>query len=346
MKIDTSHINLSSTHVFSETNQVKFEQQMRFATLFDQSFERFQAGSARQGQSVGDPANWYEPMAFEGQSAIKLSQQFVRELEKMQQILDSVIQGLNRSRSGCCIQLRGLDRININPVQQRPGQMMAYEYIEQTTYTHQETETTDFFADGRIHTMDGQQIDFTFEMNLAREFFREDQIAYSEKGYYLIDPLIVNLNTTLPQLAQARILFDLDMDGVEEDLPFMAPGTGLLSLDKNHDGIINDGSELFGPSTGDGFSELSQYDLDHNQWIDENDAIFDDLTVWENDENGQMQLTRIKEAGIGAIYLVNMATPFDIRDENNTLEARIKKTGIALNEDGSVSSIQEMDWTA
>ncbi|MFH2058165.1 MAG: hypothetical protein ABIJ59_04620 [Pseudomonadota bacterium] len=345
MKIDTSNINLSSTHAFSTKTQVTIEQEMRFSNLFDDSLERFQPGSVDQEKSVGMTDQWYEPTSFKGQEAVALSRQFVRELEKIRQILDSIIRGLNKSSCGCCLQQRGIDRININPDQQLSVKMMAYEYVEQTTYTHHETESTNFFADGIVNTMDGKSIDFTFEMNLAREFFREDQFTHSEKGYTLIDPLIVNLNTTMPQLAQTRFLFDLDMDGTKEDLPFLSPGTGLLSLDKDHDGIINDGSELFGPSTGDGFGELSQYDLDHNLWIDENDDIFDELTIWENDEQGQMQLTKIKEAGIGAIYLAGIETPFDLRDENNFLDARIKKSSIALNEDGSVSSVQEMDWT-
>ena len=345
MKIDTSNINLSSTHAFFEKTQVTIEQEMRFSNLFDNSLERFQPGSGDQEKSVKINAQWYEPTTFKGQDAVALSRQFVRELEKMRQILDSIIQGLNRSSCGCCLQLKGIDRININPDQQSSVRMMAYEYVEQTTYTHHETENTHFSADGMINTMDGKRIDFTFEMNLAREFFREDQFTYSENGYTLIDPLIINLNTTMPQLAQTQFLFDLDMDGTKEDLPFLSPGTGLLSLDKNYDGMINDGSELFGPSTGNGFGELSQYDLDHNLWIDENDDIFDELTSWENDEQGQMQLTKIKDAGIGAIYLASIETPFDFKGENNFLDARIKKSGIALNEDGSVSSIQEMDWT-
>ena len=58
-----------------------------------------------------------------------------------------------------------------------------------------------------------------------------------------------------------------------------------------------------------------------------------------------MQLTRLKDAGIGAIYLASVSSPFDLKDEDNRLQARLKRSGIALNEDGSVSSIQEMDWT-
>ncbi|WP_300458056.1 hypothetical protein [Desulfobacula sp.] len=346
MKIDTSNINLSSAWAFSEQNQVKFEQEVRFFDLFNHRLENFNAGVQNEHQITGQTNPWYETTTLNGQGVVELSRQFQNELEKMRQIFEAISQRLNATGSnGCCIHLARLDRININPYQRVLG-MREYEYRETKTYDHREKETMDFFADGRVNTMDGRSIDFSFQMNLERDFFQQDQFVHSEKGYVLIDPLVINLNTTTPQFSETTALFDLDMDGEKEDMAMLAPGSGLLTLDKNKDGIINDGSELFGPSTGDGFAELIEYDLDHNYWIDENDAIFDDLTIWENTEQGDMQLTKIKDAGIGAIYLASAQTPFDLKNEDNQLQARIKKSGLALNEDGSVSSIQEMDWTA
>ena len=62
-------------------------------------------------------------------------------------------------------------------------------------------------------------------------------------------------------------------------ISFVGSGSGLLALDKNGDGIINNGTELFGPNTQDGFSELSKYDSDGNGWIDENDSVYDNLRI-------------------------------------------------------------------
>lgn len=347
LKIDTSNVNLSSTRAFSEKNQVKFEKEMKFVDLFDQGLAGFNAASSLQQVDMGFTSHWYSAAAFNGQDAMELSRQFLNELEKMRQILDAISRQLNSSGlRGCCLQLVKFDRVNINPYPQPPMKMIEYELFEKRTYVHQEKESTNFFTHGIVNTIDGKTIDFSFQMNLEREFFREDQFVHKEKGYVLIDPLVINLDTTIPRLSETRVSFDLDMDGEEEEISMLMPGSGFLSLDKNRDGIINNGNELFGPTTGDGFGELSDYDLDKNFWIDENDAIFDDLTIWENDDQGAMQLTKIKDAGIGAIYLVNAQTPFDLRNEDNLLQARIKKSSIALNEDGSVSSIQEMDWTA
>lgn len=59
-----------------------------------------------------------------------------------------------------------------------------------------------------------------------------------------------------------------------------------MALDVNYDGIINDGRELFGPRTGNGFLELAEFDIDGNNWIDENDPIFEKLRIWTLDEKG------------------------------------------------------------
>jgi hypothetical protein len=346
LKIDTSNINLSSAWAFSEKNQVKIEQEVKFFDMFNHKLENFNANAPNEHAIANQTNQWYEATTFEGQDAVELSRQFQNELEKMRQILEAISRKFNSiGLKGCCMHLANLDRININTP--RPAfKMQEYEYQETRIQEHREQESMDFFADGVVNTMDGRSIDFSFQMNLEREFFQQDQFVHKKKGYVMIDPLVINLNTTTPQFSETTALFDLDMDGEEEEMTMLAPGSALLSLDRNKDGIINDGSELFGPSTGDGFAELLEYDLDHNFWIDENDSIFDELTLWENNEQGEMQLTKIKDAGIGAIYLANAQTPFDLKDEDNQLQARIKKTGIALNEDGSVNSIQEMDWTA
>lgn len=344
MKIDTSHINLSSTHTYLEKKEIEIEQELKFSNLIDNRLRQYQLDAGSGHKIIQEPGSWYELTTFGSHDAIELSRQFIQELEKLQQIFDSIIQALNQVGRGCCFHLTSLDLINVNSHRLSSIRMVEFEYTEYRRFSHYESQETHFNADGMVKTADGRQIDFNFEMNLAREFFHESSVEYRENGYYLIDPLIINFDASLPQLAETYFSFDLDVDGTQDLLPSLAPGSGLLSFDKNHDGIINDGSELFGPATGDGFGELSQYDQDQNFWIDENDEIFDELTIWENDENGEMHLTKIKDAGIGAIYLVDTETPFDIRDENNHLQARIKSSGIALNEDGGVSSIQEIDW--
>ncbi len=347
MKIDSSNINLSSTWQFSEKNQVKFEREVKFFDLFDQKLANFDVKVGIDPKEFELTNEWYSTADFDGKNVVELTNQFSNELGKMRQILDAIVERVNSAgMNKCCICGCTFERININPEPPPPVKVFEYRLMEKQTHTHAEQETLDFNANGMVKTMDGRSIDFSFQMDLDRQFFREDQFKYTETGYMLIDPLVINLDShEPPRLSGAKISFDMDADGTSEEIFAPSKGTGFLSFDKNKDGIINDGTELFGPSTGYGFDELSQYDLDHNFWIDENDEIFDQLTIWENDEQGEMQLTRIKDAGIGAIYLESETTPFDFRDENNELQARLKRSSIALNEDGSVSAVQEMDWT-
>ena len=67
-----------------------------------------------------------------------------------------------------------------------------------------------------------------------------------------------------------------------------------------------------------------------NGWIDENDSVFSKLKVWTKDENGNDYLIDLKKADVGAIYLSNADTQFSLKDDENNLNAEIKKTGIRL----------------
>ena len=71
--------------------------------------------------------------------------------------------------------------------------------------------------------------------------------------------------------------------------------------DFNNDGIINDGKELFGPNSGNGFSDLANYDLDKNGWIDENDTIYDKLRIWTKDTEGNDYLLALAKESIWSI---------------------------------------------
>ena len=63
----------------------------------------------------------------------------------------------------------------------------------------------------------------------------------------------------------------------------MAANSAYLAIDANNDGLINDGSELFGTRSGDGFADLAKLDSDGNRWLDEADSQFDRLRIWQPD---------------------------------------------------------------
>lgn len=345
MKITASEINLFSKRVYFQKDDVSIEKQMKFYDLLGEKIERVVQGGTREplgGISNGNPSNF---LLSEDQTGANFCKEFLAEIDKLRQILYEI---LIKFKAGAMkegsLMIGAFEKVKFNLFAPRLGTLVECEYREEYTYNHHESENTDFFANGKVIANDGKSMDFSFKMDMSREFFKQDQFAHVEKGYVLVDPLVLHLGTTAPKLLEAKVSLDLNLDGKKEDISVPGQGSGFLVLDINQDGIINDGRELFGPSTGEGFQELSKYDKDGNSWIDENDKIYEDLSFWASDEKGEMQLKKISDVGIGAIYLASVDTPFDLRGENNDLQAKIKKSGIALNEDGSISSIQEIDW--
>ncbi|WP_136808332.1 VCBS repeat-containing protein [Desulfosediminicola flagellatus] len=215
---------------------------------------------------------------------------------------------------------------------------LEYDYYE----SHYEYESTSFTAEGIIATADGHEIDFNVQLNMTREFMTEQSISI-RAGEALKDPLTINFSGNAAELTQTMFEFDIDMDGRDDQIAFVNPGSGFLALDMNMDGQVNDGSELFGPNTGDGFAELAEYDSDGNRWIDENDSIFEHLRIWTKNSEGANQLFSLGEKGIGAIYLNHIDSPFALKDKNNELLGQVQNTGVFVKDDGTVGTIQQID---
>ena len=206
-----------------------------------------------------------------------------------------------------------------------------------------ESESTTFASTGLVTTADGRKIDFNVEVSMSRAFMSKFDFLETQ-DYIKTDPLMINLDTNIASVSDQKFFFDLDADGKEEEISFAGKGSGFLALDKNGDGKINDGSELFGTKSGDGFKDLSAYDEDGNGWIDEHDSIFSQLKIWTKDEEGNDHLIHLKKADVGAIYLGNADTQFSLKNDANELNAEIKKTGIYLKEStGSVGTLNHVD---
>lgn len=214
-----------------------------------------------------------------------------------------------------------------------------------TQYYHAETENTSFSTQGTVKCADGREINFNLNLEMSRSFqeYYEESLSYTQVS--LCDPLVINLNGNIADLADQTFYFDLDGDGQEDEINRLAAGSGFLSLDKNGDGIINDGTELFGALSGDGFADLAAYDTDHNGFIDEGDEIWDKLKIWVMDENGNQQLYSLADKGVGAICLQNNATNFAITDDENQTKGVIRSTGVFLYENGNVGTVQHVDMT-
>ncbi len=207
-----------------------------------------------------------------------------------------------------------------------------------------EQEETSFSTQGCVRTADGREIIFSLDVAMSRSFSAYYHENYEMQAVSMCDPLIINLDGNVASVSDQKFYFDLNADGKEESISALGAGSGFLALDLNGDGIINDGTELFGTKSGSGFADLSKYDSDGNGWIDEGDEIWDKLLIWMKDENGKDQLYRVAQKGIGAICLQNAGTDFSLNSaQDNRVNGQIRKTGIFLYENGSAGTLQHVD---
>ncbi|HEY5712622.1 MAG TPA: calcium-binding protein, partial [Allosphingosinicella sp.] len=141
------------------------------------------------------------------------------------------------------------------------------------------------------------------------------------------DPLVMDLGgdgVHLVSLDSSNVHFDLDSDGFAEAVGWVTAGDGLLALDLNHNGSIDNGSELIGNGLVDGFSILATFDTNNDGVINSSDAVFSDLRVWQDlNQDGISQTAELSSlSSRGVISMAISAVPQDFwvqRDGNSVL---------------------------
>lgn len=208
---------------------------------------------------------------------------------------------------------------------------------------YQESESTSFSAKGIVRTADGREISINVDVSMSRSFTQYFQEELQIAQVNTCDPLVLNFDGSAAELTDQKFFFDIDGDGKEDEVSMLEGGSGYLALDKNGDGHINDGKELFGPKSGSGFNDLAAYDEDGNGWIDENDAIWSKLKIWCKNEDGTDSLYTLSDKGVGAVCLQNATTDFALNGAGNQTNGYIRNTGIFLYENGNVGTVQHLD---
>ena len=161
-----------------------------------------------------------------------------------------------------------------------------------------------------------------------------------------IDPLVFDLDgdgITTVSIDDSNAFFDLDNNGFAEKTSWVGAKEGLLAYDKNGDGIINGGNELFGDRTlmkdsktlaSSGFTALAEYDNNKDGKIDSNDAIYTLLRIWQDSDGDGIasagELKQLVDLGIVSIGLSYNNT--GVTDGANNIQVR---TGTFTLADGS-----------
>lgn len=206
--------------------------------------------------------------------------------------------------------------------------------------TYMEAQELNFQTKAYIQA-EGREMGLSLDVSLSRSFVSKTSLSMS--AYAVQDPLIISLgSSSMPTLSTDKFAFDIDSDGESEQISKLGLNSAFLALDKNSNSFIDNGSELFGTKSGDGFADLALYDDDKNGWIDENDTIFDKLRIWQKTER-EDKLLALGEVGIGAIFLGSAHTPFSLKSSINDTLGEMRKSGIVLFESGRAGVISQID---
>ena len=364
MRIDSSTVGMESARTYRSTSTRKLSASFgisQFNTADALNNQNLLGGSLgnldTENSDVKEDANTSDSTdnAFDFLSSSALSSR-----NRIQQIQNNTeASSIERIRERCILHLWELffgkeraeelakdynfstESTSLTNIQTSNMQVMNVSITEE--YSFEETENVDFSTTGKVITSDGREINFNLNVNMSRSF-SEYYTEHRSGTLTMCDPLVINLDNSIAGLSDQKFFFDLDCDGEKEEISTLESGNAFLSLDKNNDGTINDGSELFGTKSGDGFSDLAKYDEDGNGWIDENDAVYDMLKIWVKDESGEDKLYTLKEKNVGAIYLGHTQTDFTLRSGNSgKINGAIRKTGIFLYENGVAGTVSHLD---
>jgi hypothetical protein len=250
----------------------------------------------------------------------------------------------NQCESGKAMESNAADQGRISSAAR--GRQSGVSVHYESTHTLQEREETQFTAEGEIRTADGKAIRFAVELSMQRSYREESHVEIlMGPAAKREDPLVINFQGSSAQLQDQRFEFDLNGDGKSEALPLLASGSGFLVYDKNGDGEVNDGSELFGAFSGDGYADLKGIDDDGNGWIDAADSATEQLYLWLPEAGGDGKLLTLEEAGVAGISTSSIATPFELRGQQNADLGAVRSTGLYLSTDDTVGTTQQIDLT-
>lgn len=162
-----------------------------------------------------------------------------------------------------------------------------------------------------------------------------------------IDPLSLDLDGDGIETvgANAGIIFDFDGDGLKTGTGWVKGDDGFLVLDRNGNGQIDNGGELFGVDTvkangqkaTDGFDALKDFDSNGDGVFDAKDAQFANVRVWQDaNQDGIAQAGELKTLAEHNIVAINLDSTASNQNSNGNL---ISAIGSFVRGDGSEGTV-------
>lgn len=341
MKIESSEVQMctqsSSHYEMNISSKVSFKKEMIGLMRIDEMAQPLESNKFD-----------FIEQTFEVQNATSHLQPY-EEMTKV--ILERILQRFLNSQKEVEFYPKSLKITDTMPTQQAQNIEVGVKrsYAIEKNIEYSKRDAIAFNTQALIKTQD-KEFTIDLQCSYTKAFFEQHKESLVFEEVNFLDPLIIQYEgsaTAFDMLSDTlSFKFDLKNDNTLVDIPALKKGNGFLVLDKNDNGIIDNGSEMFGPTTNNGFEELSAFDSDGNNWIDENDPIFKDLLIWSKNENNEETLIALGQSGIGALYLNEVKTHFTYNKSVNESMAQLKSSSIFLREDGTAGVLSALDFIA
>lgn len=186
-------------------------------------------------------------------------------------------------------------------------------------------------------TLDDRLISGGFSVSLSRrdEWLQSVDLAGVRT---FLDPLVLNFNGPLA-LSTVRTDFDLNADRKADAIARFASDSYALVRDLNGNGRIDDGAEVIGALSGNGFAELQALDDDGNGLITAQDAVWHTLRLWQPGDLGAGLSLAARQ--VQAVGLAAVSSPFTLRAGAELL-GQVRSSGFFVAAD-AIKLAQQVD---
>lgn len=183
------------------------------------------------------------------------------------------------------------------------------------------------------------QLTFQFEFSLSVDI----RIALNQLDQQQ-DPIVVDLDGDGIELTNVENgpMFDIKGTGEIVRTAWIRGGDAFLAVDRNGNGKIDNGLELFGDQWGaqNGFEELRKLDTNSDGYISKEDRDYDRLLLWRDNGDGvssREELFTLAQMGIERISLQYKNVSI-LGDRNN----KITQKSFFIRNDGSVGRVADV----
>ena len=144
--------------------------------------------------------------------------------------------------------------------------------------------------------------------------YRWEGAEWSSRFLRELPPIVLDLDNTGIRPTQAQVSFDVDGDGVKDQVGWISGGQAFLALDRNGDGVIDKGAEISFlqdlPGARTDLEGLRAYDSNGDGLFNDRDERFGEFLVWQDaNEDGVSdagELKSLADAGIASIDFGNV----------------------------------------